>query len=498
MRVVPILLILATIGAGPGDRRPPRSAPADIIRRAIDAAGGEAALRGLRNVTFETGTFARNRGQEDAPGAPPNAQVVTIRGIRDREGRRIRNEQEARFTGGGVVNRAVQIVTRDAGVFMLADGSRIFVPPPNLQQQALNGLDNFMPVALLRMLDQPDSVSAAPQRRIAGQMADGIRFVTNGAPVTIWFDPRSGLPLLQEAVADDPILGDVTTTITWSQWTRGAVRFPGQAFTDGGRGTNAVVQMLVGFNQPMADSLFAIADSNVQRFRTQATATTSNNPNAVTLSSLAHGVWRVAGQQYNALVVEQPDRLVLVEAPLNADYTQAILDTLAARFPGKRVGLAVNTHHHWDHAGGVRTVLANGIPVVTRDRNVEFVRGVGTARKTVKPDALSRGRRLPQITGVTDSMTLGSGDSRVVLYPVETTQDGGAHLVAYVPASGVLFMSDILSPPAAGATGPGATLPRPASVEVVGFAQRYGMTVSQVVGGHGGVATWEAVSRAAQ
>ena len=486
----------ATRAAPTDPRAATKAAPAttDLIRRAIDAVGGEQALRGLRNITMESASFNRTMGQEEGPGMPPSATALFLKTYRDRAHPRVRTELEARFAGSTASTRAIQVATADGA--MLVRGTTRTVGPRTFQQSSLQQLDQFMPMILLKMLDTPDSVAPAPQRRIAGQLDDGIRFTINGATTTYWFDRTTGLPALQEAVTDDAILGDATTLTTYSHWTRGAVRLPGQVHNEGGRGESTTIQRVVALNDTtLADSLFALSDSIIQAFRAQPPIPAPGGPPTVAITTVAPGILRAAGPNYNAMVVEQADRLVLVEAPLSADFTQALLDSLAARFPSKRVAWAVNTHHHWDHSGGIRTALANGIPVVTQERNVDFIRSIGTARKTVKPDALSRGRRLPQIIAMADSMTLGTGDNQVALYAFgPTAQDGGNHLVAFVPSAGVLFESDILSVP----PGPRPTLPKPAAAEIIAFAQAHGLRLTQVVGGHGEVATLESIQLAAR
>ena len=206
------------------------------------------------------------------------------------------------------------------------------------------------------------------------------------------------------------------------------------------------------------------------------------------LVDVAPGVWRAEGGTHFSLVVEQPTRLVVIEAPQNATRSRAVLDTLRSRFPTKRVAFAVNTHHHWDHAGGLREYMAAGVPVATHRRNVEFVRDIASATKTIARDAISRGRAAPPITSVGDSLTLGSGDSRVVLYRLPSVHAEGI-LAAYVPSARILFVADVLSP--------GPTLPALGSQEVVSLGTSRGLTIDRVVGAHGGIAAWADVQRAA-
>jgi glyoxylase-like metal-dependent hydrolase (beta-lactamase superfamily II) len=148
----------------------------------------------------------------------------------------------------------------------------------------------------------------------------------------------------------------------------------------------------------------------------------------------------------------------------------------------------VSTHHHWDHSGGLREYMARGIGVVAHARNVAFVRGVATAPKTAVPDELSRGARPPAITPVNDSLVIGAGDARVVLYRIETSHAEGL-LAAYLPAHRLLFTSDVLSP--------AATLPALGSAEVAAFVRARRLTVDRFAGGHGGIAAWADIEAAA-
>jgi len=243
-------------------------------------------------------------------------------------------------------------------------------------------------------------------------------------------------------------------------------------------------------DRAVADSLFVIPDS------IKARAQPSNPtppPITVTLVELAPNVWRAEGGSHHSLIVDQGARLAVVEAPLSALRMEAVLDTLRSRFPGKPVGIVINTHHHWDHSGGLRAVLAAGVPVVTHARNASFVRSIATAPKTVRPDILSRRLgparpRPPTITTLEDSLIVGTGDGRVVAYRLPTAHAEGL-LAIYVPSAKILFQSDVVNaaptPPAAG------------SAELIRFVKARGLAVERVAGGHGVVLTWADVERAA-
>lgn len=117
-----------------------------------------------------------------------------------------------------------------------------------------------------------------------------------------------------------------------------------------------------------------------------------------------------------------------------------------------------------------------------------FVREIAAARKTVAPDALSRRPRPPVVRAAEDSLVLGAGDARVVVYRLPTAHAEGM-LAAYVPSARIFFTSDVLSP--------GATLAAAGSREVAALVQARGLVVERVAGGHGGVANWPDVVAAA-
>ena len=208
------------------------------------------------------------------------------------------------------------------------------------------------------------------------------------------------------------------------------------------------------------------------------------------LVQLGPSVWRAEGSTHHTLVIEQPDQIVLVEAPQSTQRVRAVIDTVRSRFPGKRIGVAVMTHYHWDHSGGIREVVAEGIPIATMDANAAFVRQVAQARRTIQPDNQARRRRNPTLRTFTDSMVIGSGPTMVVLYRQPTTHAEGV-LSAWVPSAGVLFTSDVVNPGGQG------QVPPLGSSELVALARARGIAPQKYAGGHGMVVDWPNIERAA-
>ncbi len=477
---VPAVLLVAVLAP----HRAPAQAPRNLVLRSLTAMGGEPAVRSVGGVTlsFHTATFAL--GQEETPASPARATVGYGRVVNDWRGNRQLFEQELRQVTG-VVQRQRRITA--GGIGMLETDGRQAAAPPG----AVAGVERAMRLAperlLLTALDKASSLSALPAKVWRGYSSNGIRFALGPDTLALYFDRWSGLLTVTEAVTDDPILGDRRTVTWYTRWQpAGTIKLPRQVDVEvNGRLQSHTVYTEVAAGDSPSDA-FSIPDSIAQRAQPSSTATP---PVVVQLVELAPGVWRAEGGTHHSLVIEQPQQLVVIEGPQTTARTRAVLDTLRGRFPGKRVGLVVNTHHHWDHSGGLRAYLAAGIPVVTHARNAGFVRQIAAARKSVAPDELSRTPRTPIIRTVEDSLTVGAGDSRVVLYYLPTAHVEGM-LMAYVPKAQVLFASDVLSP--------AATLDRAGSAELVAAVRTRGIAVSRFAGGHGGVANWPEVERAAQ
>jgi glyoxylase-like metal-dependent hydrolase (beta-lactamase superfamily II) len=484
-----LVIALQTPSAVPRAARPatPRPAPAALVARALEAIGGADAVRNMPGLTIEYYQITLGLGQEETPTSPARASVTTGRTTTDWTGGRRAISTETRGPGG-MINRQRRVTVKGISMLETTTGA-LQADPPGVVTNVERLMRTTPERILLAASEQPQTLIPIPPKEWRGDMADGVRYANGPDTLNLYFDRVSGLLLGAEQITDDPILGDRSNATVFTRWqdAGGGVRLPRQldlAVNDRPQSNIVVTSATVA---ALPDSLFVIPDSIAARAQ-RPTPGATPPPVPLTLVELAPGVWRAEGGTHFSLVVEQPAQLVVVEAPQNAARTKSLLDTLRARFPQKPVGVVVNTHHHWDHAGGLRAVLAAGLTVLTQRRNVTFVRGIASARKTMVPDALTRRGRPGAVRAVDDTVTVGTGDSRVVVYRLPTTHAEGM-LAAYVPAARILFTSDVLTP--------GANLAALGSSEIAALARTRGIAIERVVGGHGGIASWPDVERAA-
>ncbi len=115
-------------------------------------------------------------------------------------------------------------------------------------------------------------------------------------------------------------------------------------------------------------------------------------PTNVESEELGDGVWLLGGQSHHSLLVEFRDYVAIVEAPNNEARSLAVLAEAKRLVPDKHVQYVVNTHHHFDHAGGLRTYLSQGTTIVTHESNKQYYLDIlfHPAPRTLQPDRMSQ------------------------------------------------------------------------------------------------------------
>ncbi|PWT98009.1 MAG: hypothetical protein C5B51_30175 [Terriglobia bacterium] len=114
-------------------------------------------------------------------------------------------------------------------------------------------------------------------------------------------------------------------------------------------------------------------------------------PVKVESQKLADGVWLLGGGTHNSVLVEFKDFAAVVEAPQNEARSLAVLEEATRLLPNKLVRYAVNTHHHFDHAGGLRTYLSQGTTVITHESNKQYYLDIMfyPAARELQPDRMA-------------------------------------------------------------------------------------------------------------
>jgi len=210
-------------------------------------------------------------------------------------------------------------------------------------------------------------------------------------------------------------------------------------------------------------------------------------PVKVESQKLADGVWLLGGGTHNSMLVEFKDFATVVEAPQNEARSLAVIEEAGRLVPNKLIRYVVNTHHHFDHAGGLRTYLSQGTTVITHESNKQYYMDIMfyPAGRELQPDRMSfyspmymiSRRPAPIETVASFAGGPGGGAAKYVItdgerilevihvqdmaYELETPSIAqGNHaadmLMVYLPKEKILVNADLYTPPA-----PGAALPMP-------------------------------------
>jgi glyoxylase-like metal-dependent hydrolase (beta-lactamase superfamily II) len=304
------------------------------------------------------------------------------------------------------------------------------------------------------------------------------------------------IELVQTWIAN-PVLGDMLYETRYTQYRDfGGIKFPTVLHSHQGdprlnQGHNTLEVRVTDVKPNAAAPALTVPDAA----RQPAAPVTR-----VESQKVADGVWVVGGGSHHSIAVDFRDFVAVVEAPVSEARSLAVIAEINRLIPNKPIRYIVNTHHHFDHLGGLRTFVAHGATVVTHQRNHEFYERVvlSPAQRTLEPDLLSirypyfSQDRKPVYELVNQKYVISDGTRTLDVYPVTGLPHAGTMLVAYLPKERILVNADLYSPPPQGQPMPA---PTPSMTALHQTIQRLKLDVAQHVPIHGRVGTMEEFSK---
>jgi glyoxylase-like metal-dependent hydrolase (beta-lactamase superfamily II) len=268
----------------------------------------------------------------------------------------------------------------------------------------------------------------------------------------------------------NPVLGDMLTETTYTEYKDfGGVQFPTKITQK--QGGFPSIDLTISEVKPHTPADIQVPD-NVR----QATA-------QVKTEKAAEGVWYLTGGSHHSVLIEMQDHLVVIEGPQNDARAVAVIDEVKRTVPNKPIKYVVNSHHHFDHAGGLGAFVAEGATIVTHNISKAFFEQSLAAPRTVQPDKLAQSGKKPTVEGVGDKHVLTDGTRTVELYHIQGNVHNDGLIMAYLPKEKLLIEGDAYTPAAPNAPPP--AQPNPFSVNLYDNIERLKLTVEQILPLHG-------------
>ncbi|MEQ1948598.1 MAG: MBL fold metallo-hydrolase [Bryobacteraceae bacterium] len=238
-----------------------------------------------------------------------------------------------------------------------------------------------------------------------------------------------------EYMIDNPVTGDTPVEIAYTGYTKfDGVPFPTRIVQKVGG------QAVLDLNVSRCDCKSPAVDIAVPE-NVKAAAETAPVA-AIVPQKLADGVYLLPGGA-NSVAVEFKDFIALVDGPANDDRTQALLDVLKKTFPGKPLRYVINTHHHYDHSGGLRGFVAEGVTILAQSESKPHFQKVWKYPHTLAPDRLANAPKAPVIEAVKDMRILTDGTQKLELHRLAGNNHAATMLIPYLPAQKILMEPDL-------------------------------------------------------
>src|SRR5262245_15092263 len=446
----------------------PFTAVAQDGKAALENVAKAMGASGLKSIEYSASGESFMVGQSPVPGAPwPKLTVKSQTRAINYETASLRTEQ--------VVNRATDL--RGGGAYPVGDVKPVILISGDHAWTVAG--DTPTPQPRLRT-DQQLQLWTTPHGVIKAAMANNAK--VEGKTISFSVPGRlnvkatvnaQNLVEKVEAVSTNQVMGDLPVEVSYSDYKDyGGVKFPTKIKQSAG-GFPAL-DLTVTEVKPNAAVDIAVPDPIRQ----------ATNPYAkVTSQAAAEGVWYLTGGSHHSVAIEMKDHVIVVEAPLDEERAMAVLGEVKNLVPTKSVRYVINSHHHFDHAGGLRAFAAEGITVITHESSRAFLEKALSAPATVTPDRLAKSGKKGTVEGVKDKRVLTDGTRTVEIHHIAGSIHSEGLLMVYLPKEKLLSQADAFTPPPPNAAPP--SVVNQSSVNLADNITKLGLAVDQLLPLHG-------------
>ena len=276
-----------------------------------------------------------------------------------------------------------------------------------------------------------------------------------------------------ETWIDNPVMGDTPVQVSYENYRDfNGVTYPARIVrTQGGHPVLEITVASVTANAPVSAAVPAEVSSAAAPSIT------------ATAEPLAPGVFYIRGGSHHSVAIAQQDHIVVVEGPQSEARSLAAIAKIKETIPNKPIRYVINTHHHFDHSGGLRTYVDEGATVVTHQSNRAFYEQAWSAPRTLNPDRLAQSKKTPVFETVGDSHSLTDGTRTIQIHRLAGNGHNDGFLIVYLPAEKILVQVDAWAPTAANVPPP--AVPSPFALNLFENIERLKLDVAQIAALHG-------------
>ena len=433
-RTISILVAMAAVAFG-------QSAGTKAIDSAAEALGGKDKILAIKTLSMEGSGIAPNVGQNPFPEGPlPTWWVPEFKRTIDLANQRARTDQHRIGMFPFALptdNRQSLSLDGDVAFNMNAAGSAQRAPDAAVADRRIEMLTT--PVTIVRAALDPSARLSAPHKKGKDEIIDIV--TAKGDKLMLALDGTTHLPASVSWTTSSENLGDVVNTTSFEDYeTVSGIQLPKRYVTK------------IDFRNWVSGD-FQVAkntvDGDVGDLAAPAAVKSAPAPTApailVDAQEVAKGIWWLAGSgNAFSILFEFDDHLTLFEAPTSEARTKAVIDKARTLVLNKPLTEVIVTHHHFDHTGGLRTAVAEGLTVISHQGNEGIFKEMTSRKATVKPDLLTKSGKTLKFRGMDETLVLKDKSMEVDLFRLHDNTHSPYLIAAWVPRDNLLVQGDLI------------------------------------------------------